>query len=241
MSLSTAISVVSPLIQLTGTITTYSLSDRQEGGPLNQELLGKIANLYAKVFAGPPWFEAKKCGLCPNQPFFKEGTVCPKCRQTLRPAYPQDEVIQDIEAALRKNGCLSVFENSNGTPVGAAWGFESNVEDLQGRYESPEMKGRVAESVRPFIRAGRIFYYAEAFVDPDFQGRKIGKQLSEVIVNQARTRQLNIAVRTLTTSPMAIIARNLGMDAIIEPGADSDYKNKNETNKGERMLLAKTV
>ena len=59
----------------------------------DSRMLRNLAEIYAEVFAGPPWNEFT---ICPSSGEFfgketKVGQKCPDCSSKLLPAYPLDE------------------------------------------------------------------------------------------------------------------------------------------------------
>ena len=193
-----------------------------------QALLPKLAKLYASVFADPPWNEFKVCDR--NHYTSKidgDRTKCAQCNGDLRPAYPENEVIQEIFSAMEKTGCLTVFEDTKGALLGAAWGFVCSSKELQKRYDSEEMKALVETTVAPYMQEDRLFYLSEVFVETIARNKGFGTTMTKTLVDRAVQLNLSSVLRTHSDSPMARIAREkVAMDLILARGQDTDYEGR---------------
>ena len=192
------------------------------------DLLPKIAKLYAAVFADPPWNEFKVCNRNHYTSKADGGrTECAKCGEKLRPAYPENEVLQKIFSAMKKNGYLTVFEDARGDLLGAAWGFVCSNEELQEFYDSEKMKVLVETTVAPYMQEGRVFYLSEVFVEMVARNKGLGTAMTKTLVDQAVQLKLSSVLRTHSDSPMERIAREkVGMALILARGQDADYEGR---------------
>lgn len=146
----------------------------------NQKYLAQVAVLYDQVFMAPPWND-KALGL-----------------ETAM-AYIQSELDKPIARAS-----LAIADS---TPVGFAWGYQSNGFP-ESKYE-PENR----PIINSIIPNRSFFYISEVGVSPDFRRQKIGSELIRRLVQDE-----NLLMRTLNVSPMLNIALNqLKMTPIISP------------------------
>lgn len=121
---------------------TYKYREGVESGEkLN---INSLSQLYAEVFAGPPWNEYTKSQGCNT--FFgldtKPGDLCPDCKDLLQRAYPTHDTIIHITSELnRPNAILTTIESEKQI-VGFAWGFSYNncSEFISEKYRTEEMK-----------------------------------------------------------------------------------------------------
>jgi predicted GNAT family acetyltransferase len=184
-----------------------------------------VAELYAQVFAEPPWNEYTRCGNCFR--FFgretEPGQACGNCGEPLNLAYPPEETTVDIrEETLKPNAALFVIKES---PVsGFAWGFSypSPEEFAQEKYRTMEMQAKVAAALAKNGITGELFYFSECGVGPEKRGRGLSNYLTEQIIRAAKTQNLPLVMRTNCQSPMMAVAERFGFTQIMGPKAEID-------------------
>ena len=150
---------------------------------LEVALLDKVADLYARVFAGPPWFEIKKCVSC-NETYgkgddleiFHNGDTCRRCGKPLRLidywyGGPAHRVFED---AVSRPGSVGVgARHSSGELIAFSWGFAVPDEDTP-----TVLFGKATQLLREKgIDSAETFYAAETGVDPRYQRRGIGSRV----------------------------------------------------------------
>jgi GNAT superfamily N-acetyltransferase len=184
---------------------------------LTESLLAEVTELYASVFAGPPWYEIKRCAQC-NETYgqgddlerFHDGDVCRRCGQPLelldywRGARAR-EVYQD---ALARPGFAGMGgRTADGRLVAFSWGF--TVPDS----DTPSV---LFNAVNELLRkAGldvkRTFYAAETGVDPEFQHQGIGGLVSYARLQAVREAGYKtICFRTINPKMLQVFERFFG-------------------------------
>ncbi len=187
--------------------------------------LSKIAKLYADAFADAPWDEYK---VCPDGDYvgrkFAELTNCPKCNQPLKLAYPEDDTVKYITKELSMpESTLITFEEENGNVFAAGWGYACTLEELQGKYNTPEMKEMVVDRIRKTAeKVERVFYLSEVMVDAAVRNRGIATKITSYFLDKSQSLNLNLVMRTRGDSPMVQIANNGGMTQIISAVEEKD-------------------
>lgn len=189
--------------------------------PEKNKLL-KIARLYANAFAGWPWNEYK---VCPNNHItgrqVTELTNCIKCNETLELVYPEEKTADYIaEEVSKPDGDLLIVENEVGEVLAAGWGYTCDTEMLQAKYNSLEMKEKVAR--RAMMTAQKVFYISEIMVAPEKQGQGIATNITRDLLETAQSLNLNAVMRTRGDSPMVKIANKMQMTQVISVGEDTD-------------------
>lgn len=198
-----------------------------------QDKLVKISKLYANAFADPPWNEYK---VCENKHYVGRQqwesaphTNCSQsdCGKFLEIAYPEDETVDYITKEVTKSeGTLITFENESGEVFAAGWGYACTPEELQAKYDSSEMKKKVAEVVDRINKsAEKVFYLSEIMVDTAVRKRGIATQITQRLSEKAQALKMNLVLRTRGDSPMALIANKMQMSQVI--GLREDIENPN--------------
>lgn len=196
--------------------------------PKNDKL-GKIARLYANAFADLPWNEYK---VCQQGHYFgrqqAELTRCTNCSQPLKIAYPEEETVDYIAKEITKpEGTLVTFEDERGEVLAAGWGYACTTEELQAKYNSSEMKGKVVDRIKKTAeKTQRVFYLSEIMVDAAVRNRGIATKITKCLFERAQALDLNLVMRTRYDSPMAQIAKNMQMSQVIGWGEDTDNTNR---------------
>src|SRR5258708_1916211 len=163
---------------------------------LSEKEMGRIAVPYARVFAGWPWLEVSKCGVCgsfsANNP--EEATPCknPGCTGVYsKSAYPEMETEAYIRKEMSKpmaSGILQVKMEAVRMTIeeilGFGWGYAStSTETAQEKYQTQEMQKILSDLL---VKAGLFFYISEVGVDPNSQGKGIGKKLTSQLSDEGK-------------------------------------------------------
>lgn len=191
--------------------------------------LPRIAKLYANAFAGAPWNEYK---VCPNNHYFglkqAELTNCTDCNQDLKLAYPEKETADYIAREVGKqNGNLITFEDKTGEVFAAGWGYACTIEELKAKYNSTEMKEKVSDKITNAAdKAQRVFYISEIMVDIALRQQGKATEITQNLLDKARTLNLVAVMRTRRDSPMVRIADKMQMSQVLAPGEDTDNPNR---------------
>ncbi len=199
--------------------------------PTNTMLINGMADLYANVFAGPPWNEVTKC--VKSNTFYgsdtQAGKPCPDCQAPLMEAYPKDETTSYILRELGKTNPIGLLAFVNNELAGFSWGYQTNVQGLvESKWKTPKMRQTVEDLLSEYGVKDQLFYGSETGVDPQFQGKGIGKQLVRnrlIQVNNSESKFM--IVRTNINSSMYGICQNMGQfTQIMGPVAETGWFNK---------------
>lgn len=150
---------------------------------LDGQLIDEVADLYARVFAGPPWYEIKKCAQC-NEAYgkaddlkdFHDGTPCRRCGKPLQlidywiggPAH------QVYNNAVSLKGFVGVgARHSSGELIAFSWGYAVPEENTPTVWFKDVNILLLQKGIDP----RRAFYAAETGVDPRFQTKGIGTEV----------------------------------------------------------------
>lgn len=182
---------------------------------------GEVADLFARVFAGPPWFEVMKCSICEEAygkgddlERFRDGIPCRRCGNPLKLVeYWRDgSALEVYDDALTRPGFIGIgARNADGKLIGLSWGFTVPETD------SPSVHfGAVAEQLRkrgfdPF----QTFYASETGVDPDYQGLGIGTRIMHMRLLEARDAGfVRVCFRTINPKLVERYERFFGEDYV---------------------------
>ncbi len=179
----------------------------------NASQLSGLATLYADVFAGPPWNEVTKCASTGD--FYGQDTSaggpCPDCQTPLLEAYPKDETIKYILGELGKSNPIGLLATINTELAGFSWGYQTQVKDLaKSKWKTSQMQDAVQALLSSYGVDDSVFYGSETGVDPQFQGKGLGKQLVSERLKQVKDSDVKfMLVRTNFNSPMYGICQRL--------------------------------
>lgn len=202
----------------------------KERSALEMADFDKLARLYARVFAGPPWNEVFRCDSC--QCFFGNehqlGLPCPNCANPLGEAYPLEESVTHIKAEVtRPNGTLITLE-PNGEIIGFAWGYSipGPAEFANSKYHTPQMRETIYDLMLRTGITGQFFYFSECGICGEHRGKGLSNRLSQTLLDVASESDGDFLLRTNWQSPMIHVSRKLGMEQIMGPVALMDPKTK---------------
>jgi len=213
-----------------------------------------LAELYAEVFAGPPWNEVFRCNSC--QCFFGNehqlGLPCPSCARPLSEAYPLEESVAHIKTEVsQENGTLIILKPENRV-VGFAWGYSISgpAEFAQTKYYTPKMQKTVYELMTKSGITGQFFYFSECGIGNDHRGKGLSNLLSQTLLEVASESDEVFLLRTNYQSPMVHVSRKLGMEQIMGPVLSVDKETKipigisciiepQDTENNDRVLFVK--
>lgn len=196
--------------------------------------LGITADLYAEIFAGPPWNEYTNCGGCKK--FFglqtKPGDNCGSCGMELALAYPFEETKEYIIDETSRNNSSVFLMKKNDELVGFVWGYsyDSTEDFVKEKYRTPEMQSKIKDVLAQNNVAQAFYYFSECGIRIDQRGNGFSNTLSGLLIQEGRKTKLPIVMRTNWESPMVAIAQRFGMTQIMGPLTEID---KNE----KRVLL----
>lgn len=203
---------------------------------LDESRVEAVAELYANVFAGPPWNEYTRCGNCLT--FFgresEPGQSCSRCGGILKLAYPKDETTVYIrKEASRPNAvCLIIKEN----PLsGFAWGFsyESPEAFVQEKYRTEEMRIKIKSALQTSGISGQFFYFSECGIAGKKRGKGLSNLLTEELIQEAEDRNLPLVMRTNYQSPMMAVAERFTFTQVMGPKVEINRLSKTITATGE--------
>lgn len=185
---------------------------------ITEKSIPALAKTYAEVFAGAPWFEVSRCEACggfgKTQP--EEAAACSCGKGTFNlAAYPpkstgeyiQREVFRQTAVGLWLSFCLQDIIEAKGF----SWGYTSNSEGFQKKYQTPEMQGAIAQLL---VTSGAFFYISEVGILPQMQGQGLGKTMMKALLAQA-PQNLPVLLRTNEDSGLRYISEKLGMRPIL--------------------------
>jgi GNAT superfamily N-acetyltransferase len=174
------------------------------------DTIREIATVYRKSFGGPPWNEGYLCPSCGQAyPLSMKVRVCPACTKVSRSIllvehWPISRIISDFYREMTKPDPICVIARSEKRVIGFAWGYAVfSGPDLDMHLDAPGL----CESLR-----GRYFYLDECAVDPDFQGKGVGKTLLRDMLGKRN--EDSVILRTKNRSPMFHLTEQAGGSTI---------------------------
>ena len=193
-----------------------------ELNPLDDSRLDQVAELYARVFAGKPWYEVSRCNVCGifsgTPPDLEIICGCDKKGKYSTEAYPLEETREYILEELGHTNSVGLIAVAGLAPgdagvIGFAWGYGwTRLEMSEAKWKSPDMRRLVNDRVKE----DSFFYVSEVGVLEPYQGRKIGRRLTNELAGRGKdTHQGKTVLRTNENSPMRYLAEKLGLEPVI--------------------------
>src|SRR3989344_3515203 len=206
------------------------MAERIEAG------FGELAELYADVFAGPPWNEYTQCAC--NKYFGREtraGDICPdgECqnRSILVPAYPRIETGEKIKKECARPDAVTFVIKKGQDIVGFSWGFsyQSPEEFAIEKYRTDGVRNKMVNLLTQYGVSSKFFYFSECGVKETERGNGYSNLLAKLLVDQARNNNLPLVMRTNWQSPMVAVARKFDMQQVMGPEVYIDNLSKTIT------------
>lgn len=173
---------------------------------LSEPELDRVAELYARAFGGPPWYEVTRC---PNDgQFYREDTLIGEpskcCGEPLEEAYPRDTTIEYIRREMARRAATLYLLRRKGYIKGFTWGFtyESPEEFAGDKYRADETRAKVVEVLGRNGVTGAFFYLSESGIDFDVRGLGLSREMHCVRLERARNLGFDAVQRTLAGGPM---------------------------------------
>lgn len=157
------------------------------------QYLAQVADLYDRVFTGPPWFD---------------------------PPLGQEAAVEYIRKELSKPLAVALLALDIILPIGFAWGYQLTASEFaNSKYNEPNSRNLILTSL-PSRQS--YFYISEVGIDPaeetETDPKYRGKGYATTMVTQLSQKRPPLLMRTIENSPMRKIAENqLQMTPIIAP------------------------
>lgn len=182
----------------------------------------KVAELYKKVFATPPWNEAYKCSACSKQygqTEFPSDLLCP-CGEVLQEYYNTEKLIADIQEISSRTSSLISLALPESQLGGFCWGWEDSLDQIN-RDKLRLPNSTLNSGVMPLSVDDNYFYLSEFGIDPALRGRGFGKTIFRATLETQSAK--SIIMRTNTGSPAFFIAQKSGFQKVYT------YPDRNDT------------
>lgn len=201
---------------------------------LNRETdLTPMAELYAQVFAGPPWNEFTMCTGCKKFSGLSTnpGDGCSSCGKMLVLAYPVEKTKNNIAKDANRDDAVGFIMRINSELAGFVYGYSYNSPDdfVNEKYKTSYMKNGIKELLANIGITNKFFYFSEIGVREDQRGKGFSNLLSGLLLKEAREKDLRVIMRTNWQSPMTVVANNFGMIQIMGPQAEADRNSRKIT------------
>lgn len=175
---------------------------------LENPLLEELTNVYADVFAGPPWNEYTQCST--QGTFYgketKPGENCSCCNMQLALAYPFLETKEYITKELQRPDATLVLLRNGKDIAGFSWGFsyENPEAFAQEKYKTVEMQNTIKDLLIQQGIEGKFYYLSESGIkdDPQLRGRGISNQFHSLRLAEAKKLGIPALQRTSCEGPM---------------------------------------
>lgn len=193
--------------------------------------LEEVTQVYAKVFAGPPWNEHTRC---PNEDKFfgrdtKPGDNCPSCSDgILEVAYPADSTSKKILKEISRPKAVGLIKrDKDDRIVGFSWGYayQSPLEFAQDKYPA-FMHDTIEKILTSNSTDGELYYLSETGIVDEFRGKGLTNEFYFIRLQLARSYGLPVVVRTNYESPIIAVTQKFGFRQIMGPRA---FANKERT------------
>lgn len=200
---------------------------RIEGNPpqfVGDELM-QVADTYAEVFAGDPWYEVTRCTSSERE--FRRtgapGDICPSHATPLTAAYPRDEQMEVILGEVsHRDASMFVLEDGPRV-VGFSWAYayESPDDFIDAKYqgessEAEQLRENVSRLLARHGLYGPFYYLSETGIIPDarYRGHGYSNELIHRRLEVADSLGLDVLQRTSCDSAMYNTAKTAGFQQI---------------------------
>lgn len=183
---------------------------------IERSKIEKVAELYPRVFAGPPWNEAVKCNSCntfQGEPVSPESSCA--CGGVYKEAYPLQETFNYIFKDSAKPGFRIATAEVEGEIVAFSWSYLTTPADLAlSKWSTPNFQATVVELLgqQGLSPNSQIRYLNETGVDPRYRESGLASDLR----SQVSGPEITVA-RTNCYSPMTAINYKQGYTQIMGP------------------------
>lgn len=183
--------------------------------------LASVAELYAQVFAAPPWNEYTVCAGCEKFSGLSTnpGEDCSNCGGILNLAYPTEKTKDYItKDAARDDAAIFVMKVNNEL-VGFVWGYSYNSPDdfVNEKYKTSLMRNGIKDLLTNIGVENKFFYFSEIGIRNDQRGKDFSNILSQLLFQRSSRMKLPVVMRTNWESPMVAVANRFGMSQIMGP------------------------
>ncbi len=197
--------------------------------PLSAAMADEVADLYARVFAGSPWYNIKCCAHCDEQygkgddlERFHDGDPCRRCGEPLKllDSWRGGRAREVFEDAVARPGFIGRAARApDGRLIAFSWGFAVPTGD------TPYVKFSTVAGMltQVGLDVGRTSYVAEGGVDPNYQHHGIGSQLSHARLRRVRAAGFEtVCFRTANPIVLRIYGRFFGSEHVRPIFSDPD-------------------
>lgn len=206
---------------------------------ITQNTYENIIPLYSKVFAGPPWYEEKKCKICGERyggstdwRFINPVGVikCRSCKEDLVIEEFWDYITTKnlMSTALSTNRFLGLSLNINisgeNVPIAFSWGYAIPKNDEPSVKFSKCYNLFILKNINP----DSTFYVADTGIMTEYQNKKIGTAISYLHLIEAYNNNFTgVSFRTINPYIIKIYEKIFGSKNITELFNDPEH-NKSE-------------
>lgn len=168
----------------------------------HRHLLSGLVDCYRKVFAGAPWNEWKKCGVCKKEWGEDSATELVAmgflhCGEIVADSWPAAKVEYDLSLQLKaRTSCwIAVIRD---WVIGFAWGYPICPAKLADDLKSPDLVLNLEQMFGPHVE---VAYQDDLGVLPEFRGNGISRQLIARRLKDLKDQGLKVGVARVKRDP----------------------------------------